>query len=328
MKKLKIGVVGLGSMAQLIHIPLLSKIQNVEIEAICDVDKNKLKHVGSKFNITKQFKNFSDLLSDDSISAIVISTPTNTHHKLALEAIAAGKHLLIEKPAATSVEEVADIEKAALEKEVHVMVGMNQRFRPDSMMIKSLINSGELGEIFYIRGAWLHKKSSSQSWFLDRRLAGGGVLFDLGISLLDLAVWFLGDGEVKGGAVKIFNHQLHSVEDSATGLVKLGNSAVSFEVSWSLFTEKEKLALTLYGTEGTAHLNPFKAYKRMGSTRIDLTESTSAKSAKLFSKSYENELKHFIGAVLGNNPVLSSISDAKRTIQIMEHLYNLANENT
>lgn len=325
MKKLKIGIVGLGSIAQLVHIPVLNKLANVEIEGICDIDKNKLKHVGEKFKVAKRYRKVEELLNDDTIEAVIIATPTNTHHQLATMALQAKKHILIEKPAATTAKEIEDIERASLENNCIAMVGMNQRFRPDSMLIKSLINSGDLGEIFYIRTAWLHKKSSEQSWFLDKRLSGGGVLLDLGISLIDLALWFLEGNEATGGAVQIFNHRLNSVEDSAAGLIKLNKSAISFEVSWSLFSEKEQLALTLYGTEGTAHLNPFKAYKKMGSTRLDLTGAASQKGSKLFTKSYENEIKHFVGAVIGNNPVLSSISEAKKTMGIMENLYLLAN---
>ncbi|GJQ63277.1 MAG: oxidoreductase [Melioribacteraceae bacterium] len=327
MNKLKIGIIGLGRIAQLVHIPIIAKLPNAELEGICDTDKNKLKHFGEKYKISKKYRQVEDLLNDESIEAVIIATPTNTHRDISVKALNAGKHILIEKPGATSVVEMEDIEKASIENNRIAMVGMNQRFRPDSMLIKSLINSGDLGEIFYIRTAWLHKKSSEQSWFLDKRLSGGGVLLDLGISLIDLALWFLEGSEATGGAVQIFNHRLNSVEDSAAGLIKLNKSAISFEVSWSLFSEKEQLALTLYGTEGTAHLNPFKAYKKMGSTRIDLTGASPLKGPKLFNKSYENEIKHFAGAVIGNNPVLSSISEAKKTMGVMENLYLLANDN-
>lgn len=324
MKKLKIGVIGLGSIAQLVHIPILKKLHNVEIEAICDTDRNKLNAISKKFDISKKYLSFVDLLNDKSTDAVIIATPTNTHCSIAVAAAEAGKHMLIEKPAATTPEETIKIDEAVKKNNVTAMVGMNQRFRPDSMLIKSLINSGELGEIFYIRVAWLRKKSSSENWFTNKNESGGGVLFDLGIPLLDLAQWFLGKSETSGGAARIYKHQVHSVEDSAVGLLTFGNASLSFEVSWSLFTEKEKMAVTVYGTEGTAHLNPFKAYKRVGATRIDLTSANIAGCNNVFSKSYENELKHFIGAVSGNNPVISSVAEARDTMNLVNILYNLA----
>ena len=82
------------------------------------------------------------------------------------------------------------------------MIGMNLRFRPDAMLMKSLVSSGELGEIFYIRCGWLRKQSSEQKWFLNKNQSGGGVIIDLGILILDLAMWIMNDHQMKSVTVK------------------------------------------------------------------------------------------------------------------------------
>ena len=102
------------------------------------------------------------------------------------------------------------------------------------------------------------------------------------------------------------------------------NQVISFEISWALHSEADTLKLTAYGTKGTAHLNPLRAYKQIGSNRLDYTINTTSNPVNLFKKSYENELKHFIGAVRDNNPVISSSEDAVELMRLLEAIYKSA----
>jgi predicted dehydrogenase len=205
---------------------------------------------------------------------------------------------------------------------------MNLRFRPDAMLIKSLINSGELGNIFYIRCNWYRKQSSSEKWFMRKDQSGGGVLIDLGVALLDLATWFLDFPDLDSVTVKTFNLNTKGVEDSAVGFIKFKNqSVISFEVSWSLDSDEDSLRLRAFGKNGTAHLNPIRVYKRLQGEIVDYSPTSSVNTKNMYKKSYENELKHFIGAIIGNNPVQSSSKDALRRMQMLEAIYKSAEEN-
>jgi predicted dehydrogenase len=327
--KSNVAVIGLGGIAQVVHLPILSKLNNVKIASVAEINKSRLKAVADKFGVEKRYTDYKKILDDKEIDAIIISTPTNTHLPIALDCLNAGKHVLIEKPIARNLEETEKINNAAKKNNRLAMVGMNLRFRPDAMLLKSVINSGELGDIFYIRCSWLRKQSSEERWFIKKSESGGGVLIDLGIPLIDLALWLVDYPTVKSASVQTYRHRTKSVEDSSVGFIRLDNSSViNFEFSWSLHSEHDSLLLTTFGTEGTAHLNPLRAYKRIESTRIDYTPAKTSNKKNLFMKSYENELKHFIASVRGTNPLISSSEEALNRMKLLSTLYESANKNT
>lgn len=110
--KTKIAIVGLGGIAQLVHLPLLSKMNSVEISAVSEVSKSRLKLVGDKFNIKEQFTDFKKMLDEIEVDAVIISTPTNSHKDIAVECLKRKKHVLIEKPIALNYTEAKEIDDA------------------------------------------------------------------------------------------------------------------------------------------------------------------------------------------------------------------------
>jgi len=329
MTKAKIGIIGLGGIAQLVHLPILSKLNSVELHAVSEIDKNRLKTIADKFNIKNRFTDYHEMLTKADLDAVIISTPTSTHTQIAIDCLNADKDILIEKPIAPTLDESMQIDQLAAKKKKKVMVGLNARFRPDAMLLKSLINSGELGDLFYVRCGWTRKQSSSEKWFMKKSISGGGVILDLGIVLLDLSMWMLDFPAVNSVSVQTFKHQTKNVEDSAIGFIRFKNSSViNFEVSWSLHSDVDSLNLTTFGSKGTAHLNPFKAYRRMDYGNIDLTPALSSNTKETYKRSYENELKHFIGAIMGIHPLLSSSKDAVQRMQLIDGIYKSAENNS
>ncbi len=325
MKETKIGIIGLGGVAQLVHLPILTKLKNVKVEAVAEVNKNRLKTVAENFHIKNRFTDYKKMLNEVELDAVIVATPTKSHSEIAIEVMKNGLDVMIEKPIAVNYLEAKKIDDAAKKYKRKAIVGMNFRYRPDAMLLKSLINSGEIGEPFYVRCGWTRKQSSSQKWIQRRKEAGGGVLFDLGIVLLDLGIWLIDYPPIKSVSAQTFSHKVKGVEDSAVGFIRFKNSAVmNFEVSWSLHSEKDSFNLTVFGTEGTGHLNPFRAYKKIESTRIDYTPSSTANSKNLFKKSYENELKYFISVIQGSANILSSSSEALTRMKLLESLYESA----
>ncbi len=326
MEKTRVGVIGLGGIAQLIHLPLLSKLPNIELAGVAEINKNRLKIVSDKFQIKNCFTDYLEMMNKCEMDAVVIATPTNTHAEIALECINSKKHVLIEKPVARTLKETKEIYSAAIKNKAVAMVGMNLRFRPDAMLMKSLVNSGELGELFYIKCGWLRKQSSEQKWFLNKSQSGGGVIIDLGILILDLAVWMFGDVQPLSVSVQKYNHNTKEVEDSAVGIIKFENEkVVMFEVSWGLHSEDDSFKLTAYGTKGTAKLNPLRAYRRLATTTIDYTPAKTTNTNNLFRKSYDNELKHFIAAIRQDeHVVISSVKEAMDRMKLLEAIYKSA----
>jgi predicted dehydrogenase len=323
--KINVGIIGGGGVAQFVHLPIISKLESANLYAIAEVNKNRLKIAGEKYSTALQFHNFSEMLADENVHAIIIATPTSTHKEIALKCLKAKKDVLIEKPVALNFSEAKEISAAAKKYNRIVMVGMNMRFRPDAMLLRSIINSKELGDLFYIRCGWLQKKSSNQKWFLDKKQSGGGVVADLGIVILDLALWMLGDDTIKSVSVQKYNHYLAQVEDSAIGFIRLETGKViNFEVSWNLYSDVDRFNLVVHGTEGSAYLNPFRVYKKTESEPIDYSLNKSQNVQNLFKKSYENELKHFINAVRERGNVISTTSEAAIRMKLLETIYKSA----
>jgi predicted dehydrogenase len=322
MKKTRIAVIGLGGIAQLVHLPILSRLDNAELCAVADIDKTRLFSVASKFGVKAKYTDYREMIEKEKIDALILSTPTNTHKKIALECFKYKIPMLIEKPVALNYAESVEIRDAAKKAGVPIMVGMNLRFRPDSMLMKSFINSGDFGELFYIRSNWLRRWSSEQNWFLKKKESGGGVLIDLGIAVIDLALWLFDAPEIKTVSAQSFNHLTRNVEDSAVALIRTSeNNVINFEISWSMEYSKDFFGFSAYGNEGSAHLNPFRAFKRLGSNHVDLSPSKSMNIKNLYKKSYENEIKHFLGIVNGNYHLISSCDEAVQTMKVLENIY-------
>lgn len=322
MEKTRIAIIGLGSIAQLVHLQILKKFDNVVISAVAELNKGKLNTVAENFDIENTFTDYKEMLANTDFDALIIATPTGTHKEIALECIKYKKPILIEKPIARTYQEAEDIVKAAEENNVPIMVGMNMRYRPDVMLLKSIINSGDLGDLFYIKCGWLRKQSSIQNWFTQKEMAGGGVILDLGIVLLDLTLWLLNFPKIKTISTQNFFINTKTVEDSSVSYIRTENNSLMFlETSWSLNSERDSFYLELYGTSGQASINPLRVFKKMYNELIDLTPAKSENPNVYFKKSYLNELKHFIGSVKGLNPILSPANEALSRMKIIENMY-------
>ncbi|HRQ53253.1 MAG TPA: Gfo/Idh/MocA family oxidoreductase [Ignavibacteriaceae bacterium] len=322
MDKVKIGIIGLGGVAQLVHLPNLSKISSADLTAVAEVNKNRLLTISDKFNVKEKYINYKEMLEKSNIDAVIIATPTSTHTDIAIDCLNAGKDVLVEKPLARTYTEAKKIVDAAKKNKKKLMVGMNLRYRPDTMLLRSFINTKEIGEPFYIKCGWIRKQSSSQKWFTKKEQSGGGVIFDLGIHLLDLALWLLDYPEITSVSSQNFYHNTKSVEDTSISCIKCDNSAViNMEVSWSLPVEKDHFFLDVYGTKGSFSSNPFRLYKKVENDYINLTPTQVDNPTVLFKKSYLNELKSFIGAIKGLNPVFSPGEEAMQRMKIIEAMY-------
>ena len=325
MEKVKIGVIGLGGVAQLVHLPNFAKIPNAELTAVAEVNRNRLLTISDKFNIKQRFSNYEDMLEKSDIQAVIIATPTSTHKDIAIDCLNAGKDVLIEKPMARTYLEAKQIVDAAKKNKRKLMVGMNLRYRPDTMLLRSFINSNEIGEPFYVKCGWIRKQSSSEKWFTKKEESGGGVIIDLGIHILDLALWLLEYPEISSVSSQNFYHYTKNVEDTSISCIKCKNSAlINMEVSWSLPIEKNHFYLDVFGTKGSFSTNPFTLYKKVENDYINLTPTQVDSPSVLLKKSYLNELRSFIGAINGLNPVFSSGEESLQRMKIIEAMYESA----
>lgn len=326
MDKIKIGIVGLGGVAQIVHLPILSKMNGVEISAVCDSESQKCKRIAAKYGIKKSFRDVGDMLNDcPDLNGVIIATQTYAHRDIAVDCLNAGKDILIEKPMARNAKEAREIVESAKKNKRKVMVAMNNRFRNDVMLQRTFIKAKEIGEIFYIKSGWVKPQSSNQKWMLEKEKAGGGVFLDNGIAMLDMGMWLLSYPDVKSVSVTNYYHNTKSVEDSSIAMIKFRNGTVlTVEASWSLLREGELFYCNVYGKEGSSSINPFKIYKRMNGTLFNITPKKIAAPANVFKMSYEYELQHFVGAVKGYHNIISSGEEAVKVIEIVDAAYKSA----
>ncbi len=300
--KLRVGVLGLGAIAQVVHLPVLSEIADIELVAVCDADKPKAKAIAARFGIPHVFESDDEVYKSDLIDALVICTPSHLHEPQSIAALEAGKHVLVEKPLALSSEASARVVAAAERAGKVLMVAMNNRFRPDALALKPFVDGGELGDVYLARGAWLNRKVRvvRPTWRHRKATAGGGAMMDLGVQTLDLAMWFLSYPKVKSICTHFHYTDAMEVEDSAAIIVRLANrGAVTLTVSWSLIADRDRHYMRLLGSRGSGAISPLGVFKDVEHGLLDVTPSLPPGRENVYTASYRAELAHFAAACLG-----------------------------
>lgn len=326
MERARIAVIGLGTISQNVHLPILTKLPDAELVAVCDVDLGKAQALARKYNIPRSYKDYEELLDvEDEIVGVDICVPTSLHRAVAIAALEAKKHLLVEKPLARTQKEAIDIVAVSKKVGKKVMVGMNNRFRPDAMILKSFIDSGELGKIYYAKVGWLKKMSVANPWFLRKEQSGGGVVLDLGIVMFDLAYWMMGYPAVKEVIASTYRHNARELEDSAIVFIRMNDdSTLTIETSWSFEAHEDFFYCDCFGTKGSASLNPFRILKRMHGNLVNVAPVTHDAPRVLYRKSYENELKHWVGSLRGLYPFVSTGEEAVHRMKVVDAIYKSA----
>ncbi len=275
MKKLQIGIIGVGGIAQNRHIPaFLTLSEEVTIAGICDVNEQVAQSVAKKFNIPKVFHHYRDMFHE--VDAVVICTPNKFHAELTIAALEAGIHVLCEKPMAMSLEESQQMSDAAEKSGKVLAIAYHYRFMKESQAAKGLIAENEIGQPFVARvQALRRRKVPGWGVFTNKELQGGGSLIDYGCHFLDLALWLLGNPEpveVLGTTYNqlskmpnqinlwgSFDHSSFDVDDHVTAYIKFDNGATMlFETSWSANIKSDKEHVSISGQTGGIDLFPFQ----------------------------------------------------------------------
>jgi predicted dehydrogenase len=206
------------------------------------------------------------------------------------------------------------------------MVGMNQRFRYDAKMMKSYILQGEIGEPFFAKAGWQQKKHGKQ-WRQEIDKSGGGVLVDLGISIIDSLMWFFDFAKVRSVNAAVFHHLTKTVEDVCAGSIYFDNgSLAAFDVSWTLFSSVNNFYFDIHGNSGSLKINPLQLFKSTGDKFEPVYSESVKTNLGIYRRSYESELKHFALMLRNHAPALSTIEESVKIMEIVEALYLSARE--
>jgi predicted dehydrogenase len=302
-ERLRLGIIGGGAITQVAHLPVLKKLRTIEVHAICDTDLPKARALATRFGVKDAFDDIEELLRFESLDAVVICSPNHLHESHILAALSANLHVLVEKPLAMTAASVQRIVRAAEKRDRVVMVGMNHRYRPDVQIVRSFVQSGELGTIESVRGSWhVFRPGRSQlGWRQRRDQAGGGAMLDLGLSILDLGLWLGGNRTpVRVSACLDAPGSGRAVEQSGSAFVVCeGGMSLFVDVTWHHLGEGERFGVGLRGSKGTAAINPLTVWKELHGLPADVSPTSSGSRENAFTASYRAEWAHFEAAIAG-----------------------------
>lgn len=277
--KLKFGIVGTGNIFKAAHLKPLLEHSEVEIVALCDINGERARELADNHGIQHVFTDYREMLNACELDAVDICTPNLYHSEVAIAALAKGLHVFCEKPDAVNPDEARKMADAAEAGGKTLMVMRNNRFTPASQFLKRYIDEGQMGEVYTGRCGWIRRRGipGKGGWFTTKELSGGGPLIDLGVHMIDLTIWLMGNPKpvaVTGATYTKFandeiSDSIHSsfgekqengtfdVEDLAIGFIRFDNGAsLQIEFSWASNIGEEKNFVELRGTKsGSAMAN-------------------------------------------------------------------------
>jgi len=350
MKKLKVGIIGVGGIANGKHMPSLAKIKEVEMVAFCDIIEERAIEGAKKYGTpdAKVFTDYRDLLAMEEIDVVHVLTPNSSHSPITVAALEAGKHVMCEKPMAKNSAEARAMLEAAKRTGKKLTIGYQNRFRPDSLYLKKVCEAGDLGEIYFAKALAIRRRAVP-TWgvFLDEEKQGGGPLIDIGTHALDLTLWMmnnyepemvvgttyhkLGQKENAANAWGPWDPKKFTVEDSAFGFIKFKNGAtVILESSWALNSLQVGEAMTvLCGTEAGADMldglringerfsKLYTTKPELSAGGVDFYEGDAISAADL-------EARMWIDNILNDTEPLTKPEQALVVTEILEAIYKSA----
>lgn len=339
MSQIRFGLIGAGAIAHVGSKSILAHEQ-ASIATAYDPHAGRLDELCEKFEIPHKHTSAAKLFADASVDAVYIAVPNKFHAPLAIEALQAGKHVILDKPFAMSLAEAEAVAAAAGATDKVFALGMNQRFVKDCQKIKTLTEQGVLGDVYHAKAYWFRRAGipRMQTWFGSKPLAGGGALLDIGVHLLDLCLYTMGNFEpvaVSGATYTKFGNRgigeggwgkserdpslKFDVDDFASALIKFANGAsVTLDVSWAAHAEEaSRMNVQLYGTEGGATLYPAKVFRDDPLRDYDVIDNVKADIAYPHCDRFHN----FINAVLGKEQPCCTLEQALVVQQILDGIY-------
>jgi predicted dehydrogenase len=327
------GAIGIEHLTSLLHCPRATTV------AIAETNAQRLREAAERFHVPRTYTNYKELLDQPDIDAVTVAVPNYLHAPVAVDALAARKHVLIEKPMALNAKEAARIVAAAQKARRAVMVAKNLRFDRHTQTARAAIQRGDVGEVYHARAFW-HRHSGIPkigSWFTQKQYSGGGVMADSGAMLLDTIFHLLNDfdvvsvsatthakfgprgrGESGWGKSEADPKRPFDVEDHSSAFIRMKKGyTVTLETSWAGFhpEDERECGIDLLGTEAGMSLFPAKLFKH-GLHGFETTHFYNTKNGPS-----EDRIHHFVTCALENRKPLVPIDESFKVQQVLDAIY-------
>lgn len=346
MEKIKVAVIGCGTIANSAHLPSYSRNPKAELAWVCDIIPERAQKAMDDYSAGKMTLDYHEILADLSVTAISLCVPNYLHDKIAIDCLNAGKNVLCEKPAAVSYERACAMKEAADRNGKILNIGVVNRFNSSVIKIKNMIETGELGKVYHIYCSFRAHRSipGLGGPFTTKEKAGGGVLIDWGVHFLDLIFYCIGSVKpvsASGEAYCMLGRDMkdyaytsmwagppdysgkYDVEDFVTGFVRTSGPSVTLNGAWAQNIGEGAMFIEFLGDRGGVKLQyggKFTFY--------------TAKDGALVESKYEynmddmfyDELDAFLDCTVKNEKIRSNIDNVLITTNVMEAIYRSAAE--
>jgi len=316
MKPIRIGIIGCGGISRAHARGYQNLTDLFQVTATCDVVESNAIERGQQLGAKNIYTDYKKMLKEADIDAVDICLPHDIHAEVAISALESGKHVIVEKPIATTLAKADDMVSTANKTGLTLMVALNERYDPVHQHIKKMIDDGTLGELLCIRIDHNQNVIMPEGhWIRSRQRLGGGVLIGSGIHRVDLLRWF--GGEVK----KVANFWVKQPErmegEIAVVMNALFESGCIGEVTalWAVRKAPWYEGVWVYGTNGSVYrINGLFWDSPDGYVKVDVPEADS----------FTEELRHFGHCIVNGQKPLTNGEEAKRSLEVVLAAYRSA----
>lgn len=355
-KKVRAGVVGLGIGS--FHIKGYCTHPASEVTALCDVREDALAKAGAALCLPDSalFTNYEEMLASGLVDCVSLCVPNILHEPTCVKAFEAGLHVLTEKPLARNAAEGRRIAQAQQKSGRIGMIQFNNRYRAESMQLKSMVEARRLGNLYSARCGWVRRNGIPGwgDWFTNKEKAGGGCVIDLGVHMLDLTWWLMNRPKPKvvlgatymhfgprkrgrGPWGTVHEDGVYDVDDHAMAQILFdGGQTIQLEVAWASMNEREVVYSEVFGTEGSARLERIFEVDGIDDSSVDSLRLRTQEGPLPFNQSAVLDpspsmgrveaVCHFVDCIVKKKSPCSPISDGLAIMEMLDAIYASAAE--
>ncbi len=342
MSKVTVAAIGCGNIANSAHIPSYMANPDVRIKYFCDIIPERAQNAVEKYGCGTAVADYRRVLEDPEIEAISVCVPNNMHSVISIDAMRAGKNVLCEKPAARTYSEALSMQKVQHETGKVLNIGVVNRFNNGVNVIKDIILSGELGEIYHVYASFRAHRSipGLGGAFTTKAIAGGGALIDWGVHYLDIVMYCCGDPSpltVSGEAFCKLGKNMreyvytsmwagppnydgvYDVDDSVTGIIRTDGPVITLHGAWAQNIGVNETYIDFMGTQGGIRLQygaDFTMYTSKNGALLETKPTYNTRDA------FRNEIDAFVRCIRTGEKLPSHIDTVIVTAKMMQGIYD------
>jgi predicted dehydrogenase len=349
-----IGFVGLGWPAER-HAEAVIACSLGVVHSACDLNAERLEKFVTAYGPARAFTDFTKMLNDPALDAVVISLPNALHYPFSLKTLQAGKHILCEKPPTMNAAQMHTLHEEAQKRGLVYYFGRQMRFSPAMQAAKKLVKQRRLGEIYFAETMWVRSRGTPDGvdgWFTERSKAGGGAIIDLGVHAIDAAWFLMGTPQPRAVSAQTYQkfpqlvkNNVFDVEDNGYGMIRFENGAtLLFKVSWAANLQddiplsskrgRSLLSTLVYGPKGSIKIiDAFEADADNFPSPIVFFEDQQGVSAKvevavedvrgtaLRAHEFREQAVNFLRCIRGEEAATNNSSQAVQLMEMLDAIY-------